>query len=1125
MCNLFFRGLIFVYVFLISSGIAWAQYQVNGAASQTSCNCFELTPNVQNVGGSVWNVNQIDLNNPFDFNFQVWLGCDEWGADGIGFVLQPVNINQGGIASSLGFGGIVPSLVVEIDTWPNDVTMNDPPEDHIAILQNGNTNHSTADNLAGPVTASSTQNDIEDCQWHDVQIIWNPTINTLAVFFDGVFRTSYTGNVITNIFGNNPNVYWGWTGGTGGASADQAFCNTLEPSFTQSNNASCVGEVIQLEDASVTSTGNISNYSWNFGDGSTTTGNPVSHTYSSAGNFDVELTITAEGCTETTIIPVTIDPVPVVNLGPDLDICSGESVQLNSPNSLGSGTYSWSPTTALSNAAAPSPTCSASSTTQYTLTYTSNNNCSASDNVTVNVNPPPIANAGADQTMCENSNAQLQASGGVTYSWAPSTGLSDPNISNPSASPTSTITYTVTVTDANGCEATDDVTITVVQAPSLDAGMDETICEGDDVQLNAIGTGTFIWSPIGGLDNASIQNPLANPTVTTTYYATLTDANNCSAVDSVVVNVEPIPVADFPDPPAACDGSPVNFTDNSTGFISTYSWDFGDTQTGSGANPQHIYPGIGTYNVSLMVSSPNGCSSSTTGTAQVVNGPTPNFAVTNGPDLCVGEELEISDNSSGPIASYGWDFDDGTTSSLTSPTHAYANVGAYSITVTLTAPDQCATSQVLDVVVYPNPIADFAADQGCEEQATVFLDASTVSSGTIQGWEWTFGDATPLEYGDAPTHTYASLGTYNVTLIAQTDAGCRDTVTHPVGVNPTPSVSISVNNSCLGDEVTFANSTVPNDNTIASWSWQFGDGTSSDEFEPTHQYGTLGTVTAQLMAVSDSGCVGTGTTDLEVYPHPQTNFSFSDYEGCIPMAVSFTNESTINPNYSIGSYLWDFGNGVTSTEMSPSHTYVTSGNFDVSLITTTAVGGCADTLAIADLMHIFLTPTASFHYSPTNATMLDPRIHFTNTSIDAANYEWDFGDGNTSTIANPMNGYPAEGDYIITLVALNGICTSTTSQEVHIDPETFVYIPNSFTPNGDGLNDYFIPKGIGIEKFSMTIYNRWGEELFYTNTLDEPWRGWYKGAELPNDTYVYQIDIIDVLGEPKTYRGGVTLVR
>lgn len=1119
------RTVTLVLLVICALNSAYAQYQLNGSASQISCNCYELTPDVSNVGGSVWNVNQIDLNNPFDFNFEVWLGCDDWGADGIGFVLQPLNVNQGGISSSLGYGGVSPSIAIEIDTWPNDVTMSDPPQDHIAIMQNGTTNHATAGNLAGPVTASASQTNIEDCAWHDVRIVWSPTLNSLTVYFDGVFRTSYTGNIIANIFGGNSMVYWGWTGGTGGASSDQRFCNTIDPDFDVVSNTTCVGSSIQFEDVSITSAGNISNYSWNFDDGSTGSGAPISHVFNNPGTYNVELTITSEGCSDVTTIPVTIDPSPVVNLGPDITLCAGATAQLNSPNTLGSGTYSWSPITALSNGTAPSPTTSASNNITYTLTFTSNTGCSDSDDIAVTVSNGPTANAGPDATICEGEQVQLQASGGTSYSWSPTATLDNSSIAAPTASPLANTTYTVTVSDASNCTATDDVTITVVQAPSLDAGQDQNVCEGDMVQLNAIGTGTFAWSPSTGLSSVSIADPTASPSSTITYTVTLTDANNCTATDDVLISVDPIPVADFTDPTPVCNGNAVQFSDNSTGTIANYVWEFGDGQFGQGANPTHVYPDLGTYQVTLTVVSANGCTSTANGIAQVVDGPVPDFAIDNGPDLCVNELLEISDNSYGPIATYAWDFGNGTTSSDPAPVFQYAAPGSYTVELTLIAPDQCANTQTVAVQVYPLPVADFNFGTACVSELISFSDQSAVSAGSIVGWEWSFGDGTAVTYGANPTHSFSAESSYTVTMIAQTAAGCRDTVQDVVSVNPTPVVSISGVNGCVGSDISFVNNTTPNNNTIVQWNWSFGDGQTSTILAPAHAYSNLGEYTVELEATSDRGCVGSGSTTIDVHPYPESGFNFSSYEGCAPLDVTFVDESTINSNYSIGSYEWIFGDGSSSSATDPAHTYNSSGNFDVTLITTTQGTGCSDTLTLTQLMSVYLTPEASFSYSPTDATMLDPRIRFTNTSVNAADYIWDFGDGNLSELANPVNYYAEEGDYTVTLVANNGICTSRTVQEIHIDPETLIYIPNAFTPNGDGLNDVFIPQGIGLERFNMTIYDRWGKELYYTNTMSEPWRGWYNGLELPNDSYVYRIEILDVNEEVRVFRGSVNLVR
>ncbi len=1105
----------------------YGQYQMNGSANQVSCNCYQLTPDQQDVGGSVWNVNQIDLNSSFNFNFEVWLDCSNLGADGIAFVLQPVSVTQGSGSSSLGYGGIAPSLVVEVDTWSNDVVMSDPQDDHIAIMMNGSANHASANNLAGPVQASSTLSNIENCAWHTVQVQWDPGFNTLAVFFDGVFRTSYTGDVINDIFGGDSQVYWGWTGGTGGLSADQRFCNSILPDYSVSNTSQCVGDEIVFTDASLTSSGNISNYSWDFGDGNTGTGIPISHVYSAAATYDVTLEITTEGCTEDTIIPITIDPSPVVDLGADVAICEGDVIQLNNPNSLGNGTYSWSPITALSSAAAPSPTSSPATSINYELTFTASNGCSGTDDVQVTVSSPPMAVAGADQTICEGEQLMLQASGGISYSWSPAATLDDANIANPNASPSTTTTYTVTVSDINNCSDSDDVIIDVLPSPTIDAGQNVNVCEGDVVQLNATGTGNFAWSPATGLSGTGIADPTASPSSTITYFVTLTGVNNCSATDSVIVDVDPIPIADFPNPVAVCDGNPVQFNDNSTGSIATYTWDFGDGQVGQGADPTHLYAGIGVYDVTLTTVSANGCSDTATGSAEIIVGPLANFSIPNGPDFCEFEEFTFTNSSTGPIDTYEWEFGDplSTTSADFAPTFAFQDFGDYSISLTVVAADNCSTTFQQDVSIHPVPDTEFGASISCFGEETQFTEMSSIPQGTVNGWAWDFGDGSNINNSQNPVHNYAAQGSYVVSLVSQSALGCRDTVVHDVFVNVTPDVDISSSVGCLGTPSEFTNSTVPNGSSIVQWDWTFGDGLSDSGFAPNHLYQNYGSYSVGLTAVTDSGCVGSTTMQVDVYPYPVVSFGYSTSNGCTPVLVDFSEQSSVPNGYAIGSYEWIFGDGGTSTDAAPAYIFNQSGIYDVSLVVTTDGGGCADTLTIADAMSIYVTPEADFVYDPESPTMVDPRVRFTNTSQNGTDYTWDFGDGGSSQIANPTNTYAIEGDYEVTLVALNGWCSSSITQIVTIDPVTFVYIPNSFTPDESRLNDGFIAKGIGIEGFEMTIFNRWGSKMYYTTSISAPWNGDYKGKKAPAGTYVYRIDVLDVKGETQKYIGHVNLIR
>ena len=178
-----FLAMIFVFCLLT----ARSQYILNGNATQNSCNCYTLTQPLNNQFGSVWNANKINLNNPFDFVFNVYLGClDANGADGIVFILQPLSTSIGTGGGGMGFMGIAPSVGIALDTWQN-TEYNDPVFDHLSIQVNGNIDHLY--DIAPLVQASPTNPNIEDCQWHTFRIKWDPVTHLLQTYFDGVEST------------------------------------------------------------------------------------------------------------------------------------------------------------------------------------------------------------------------------------------------------------------------------------------------------------------------------------------------------------------------------------------------------------------------------------------------------------------------------------------------------------------------------------------------------------------------------------------------------------------------------------------------------------------------------------------------------------------------------------------------------------------------------------------------------------------------------------------------------------------------------------------------------------------------------------------------------------------------
>lgn len=244
----------------------------------------------------------------------------------------------------------------------------------------------------------------------------------------------------------------------------------------------------------------------------------------------------------------------------------------------------------------------------HVITLTVGSPCPGTATTVVLVNALPNANAGTDTSFCAGSSVGLSASGGTTYSWSPATGLSATNVANPTASPAATTIYTVTVTNANGCSDTDDVTVTVNALPNVSGGANQTFCIGGSAQLSASGAVSYIWSPASGLSSTSISNPLASPGTTTTYTVTGTDANGCSNTSTVTVNVSSVTASATATPASGVEPLDVTFINTTVGGTN-YAWDYGNgmSELTSDDSTSTTYLTDSTYIVTMIASNADGC--------------------------------------------------------------------------------------------------------------------------------------------------------------------------------------------------------------------------------------------------------------------------------------------------------------------------------------------------------------------------------------------------------------------------------------------------------------------------------------------------------------------------------------
>ncbi|MBI3510982.1 MAG: gliding motility-associated C-terminal domain-containing protein [Bacteroidetes bacterium] len=404
-----------------------------------------------------------------------------------------------------------------------------------------------------------------------------------------------------------------------------------------------------------------------------------------------------------------------------------------------------------------------------TITATDNGTPAGVTNIpiVIDVGFPPVTTITPDTTVC-NGPVQLNVTGGGTYQWTPTTGLSCGTCSNPTANPAVTTTYIVTVT--NGCPVDD--TVTVFAPPVITLSPDTSMCSGISYQMNVSGGTSYTWAPAGTLNNANIANPIATPTVTTTYTVTVVNGNfaSCTRVDSVTVTVIPTPVAVASNDTTICNGS---FASLVSSGGTTYSW----TPAGTLSNPNIASPfATPTVTTTYTVIVSNGTCTDTE--PVTVNVQTPNANA--GPDatICIGETTPL--NASGGVA-YSWSPAAGLSCTNCANPVASPTVTT-NYTVTITDGLGCIDTDVMTVTVNPQPTAAFLVNPSVTfiDSVFTFTDQST---GGVNSWSWSFGDGNTSTLQD-PQHSYTVAGTYNICLVTTDNSGCSDTTCWSVEVKP-----------------------------------------------------------------------------------------------------------------------------------------------------------------------------------------------------------------------------------------------------------------------------------------------------------------------------------------------------
>ena len=843
-------------------------------------------------------------------------------------------------------------------------------------------------------------------------------------------------------------------------------------------------------------------------------------------------------------------------------VCGSNSIQLIAP--LGATSYSWTGPGVLPPTNAQTVTVNQPGKYAVTMSVIGNGGVTCKytlDTVIAGNGTIPVALFSSTAVCLGNATVfadESTSNGSITeWNWDfNNDGIIDSKLKNPTYLFTYVGTFPVKLTVKQGfCEGTITKNV-IVGSALLKITEPPAVCAPNIVDLTA--TSITTGSDAGALTywkDATATIPLPAPAAVNAsgvYYIKVTTPSGCMSIQPVQVRINPLPVALAGDDVTICSG--VKTAMIGTAPLNGYSYQW--TPATGLTDPTIANPGITAinpdatplkiiYTLTTVITS-TGCQAMDD--VEVVINPQPLLVITNPAAVCAPLKVDITlpaiTLNSSSIA--GGTFTYWKNATATDPLPSAKDIsqsGIYYIKVN--ALGGCEDIKPVTIVIQPLPVSNAGPDQ-----VICTGDAVTLGSAATQNHTYSWTPQTGLNSGTIanPTVTLTNLGKTPVlsTFIVTTtnsQTGCTSSDTVHVTVNSVPTVNAgSVKSVCSGNPVLLSGSF---GGSAISASWSGGQGTFEDKnnvvtlYTPTAAEYASGTVTLTLTTNDPDGPCAFASSDvvLNFYKSPNIKYTVDRKEGCPVHCVNFSDSSFISdPADFIEKWSWNFGDPSSSTNTSglqnPEHCYSTTGTYDVSL-KVTSNHGCTSSLKTPRMIRVFAIPVAEFTPTPNPASVLDPRVTFINgSSTDVVYWSYHFGDGDSgdATVPNPVHLYPAIASmiYTATLDVKNADgCVNRIEHTIEIGPEFTFYIPNAFTPDGDGVNDFFFGKGIGIVQYDLSIFDRWGNLIFHSDKLEDAWNGKANNGDeiAQQDVFVWKVTLKDVFDKKHHYIGTVTLVK
>lgn len=608
----------------------------------------------------------------------------------------------------------------------------------------------------------------------------------------------------------------------------------------------CEGNNTQFTDMTTIPAGSIVNYNWNFGNGSGSIAQNTFNQYATYGSYSVSLTtLSDKGCSNTSTQTVNVSANPNVDYNFN-NVCLGFPMSFQS---------------------------------------------------VVSVPGSSITNLNWD---LGDGNTSSQVNVNHTYASA------------------NTYDVTLVATSAQSCIDSITQSVVIAQPVAVDFIAD-SVCFGEPIQfINTSASGSanvqYSWNFGDGAISA-LNSPShtygAKGVYSVVLQASLSGNNtNCQSSKTYNVEIYERPTANFTFVDK-CLSDTVSFVNQTvyTGGMSNliYNWNFNDGNLASTQNTNHKYSLPGLYNVSMGVETVFGCTSEITKQVQIYEMPVANFNVAN---VCLNTISDFTNTSFINIGSmtYEWDFDNGTNSTSTSPNLVYTADGTFQVELLVTSNNGCKDTLTKAHIIHPKPLASFTFAEVCDGNVTPFTDNSSINSGSINTYNWDFGDGSSAG-GTAPSHQYLNVGNYNVNLAIVSDQSCTDDTTIVAIVNPNPIADFAVQDACIGFPVGFTNNSFISSGTISNL-WEFGDGASSNLASPTNMYATTGLYDVKLVVTSGKGCIDSVIKIAEVYAPPVFSLGTD-------ITISLGDEVELEGFYSGAiAYSWSPGEGLDNSSLS-----------------------------------------------------------------------------------------------------------------------------------------------------------------------------------------------------------------